>query len=341
MGIKAKEAVILALIIAALPAVSLLFAGTGGGAEDPLAAPALNSAANVQQSGTGTDSGIVYTIYDEANGKTFTASEREYTIAAVMSELPSSYEYEAIKAQVVATRTYARYVRELRETQPLAELQGGQFSVNTDTHTGYMTESRGKLFFGSDYGEYRTLVEKAADETAGIVLMYGGEPIAACYHAISPGSTENSENVFSSALPYLVAVESIADTSAEGYKSEKAFSPDELSSLLHQYESDFVASGSPAEWIKGSTQTASGTVTQFAVCNETFTGAEIREALGLRSAAFTASYSEGAFIFVVLGYGHGVGLSQNGANALAKEGGSFVEILSHYYPGAVCVDNTV
>ncbi len=333
MSIRAKDVLLLGVAIAAAPAVSLLFhpPATPSAQDEP---PALSASLGERQ-----DSPLsaepTYTIYDRATGRAFECGESDYLVAALLSELPVGTEPEAMKAQAVATRTYARYVKARRQQTGEGD---ADFSVDTSTHLGFMTEERAAAFYGTDYSGQLAAVTAAVDGTRGIVLLYDGDLIAACYHAISPGRTENSENVFSEPLPYLVAVDSSLDESAEGYSSEVVVSADDLRSVLTRLDPELEMSGSPAGWLGASAVTPSGTVTQLVVCGRAFSGQQIREAFALRSAAFTASYTEGEFKFSVKGYGHGVGMSQNGANELAKQGLGFVEILERYYTGAVCVN---
>ncbi len=332
MSLRVKDILLLGAAIAVLPAVSLLFTPTSEPARDE---PASAVGADEQVGAAPSASEPVYRIYDRANGQIFECSESDYLVAALMSELPVGTEPEAMKAQAVATRTYARFVKAQRESEGGT---GADFSVDTSTHTGYMTEERGAVFYGGDYSDQLAAVTAAVDATRGIILTYDGEPIAACYHAISPGMTENSENVFSEPLPYLVAVDSSLDESADGFSSEVRVSADDMRSIVKRLYPEADVSGAPSGWLGASAVTPSGTVTQLVICGKSFSGQELREAFSLRSAAFTVSYSDGEFIFSVKGYGHGVGMSQNGANELAKQGLGFVDILSRYYTGAVCVN---
>ncbi len=328
-----------ALFIALTPAIALL--APDRSAQSPGSLPPASGGSAAQPDGAQAAepayTGEELILLDEANGQTLRLSEREYLIGAVMSEMPALYEPEALKAQAVAAHTYALYVKELREANPVPELQGAYFTVNTELCAGYMTPERARSRFGADYALYSQKITDAVDAVLGQALQCDGRLISACYHAISPGKTEYSENVFSAPAPYLVSVDSGWDTGAEGYESVVTFAPSELDDLLRLGKQDFAAAGDPAEWLGERRATDAGTVLTQVICGTSFTGVELREMLGLRSAAFTLSYADGMFTCTVHGYGHGVGMSQYGANAMAKEGKTYAEILAHYYPNTELV----
>lgn len=273
-------------------------------------------------------------VLDEATGEVLTLTERAYVLGAVMSEMPAFYEPEALKAQAVAAHTYALHVKALREKQPLDYLNGAYFAIDSSKKAGYLSDEQARVLYGAQYEEYHDKMAAAVDAVLGYTLTYGGEPISACYHAISPGRTEASENVFGAPLPYLAAVDSSWDVSADGYESSATFTRQELQERLARNGSEFKPSGEPETWLGSANATESGTVRSLSICGTEFSGVALRGLLGLRSAAFTAAYENGAFVFTVHGYGHGVGMSQYGANCMALEGNTFDRILAHYYPGA-------
>ncbi len=329
--------VIFALFIALTPIIALLAPdkSVGGG----LADPAPSATVDPVQTAPATEKyeGGSLVLLDEATGQTLTVTERDYVIGAVLCEMPALYEIEALKAQAVAAHTYALFVKQLRETSPLIELQGASFTVNTATFTGYMSKAQAKSHFGNDFDAYYTKIEQAVDAVMTETLQYDGRLISACYHAISPGRTENSENVFASSAPYLTGVDSSWDTTAEKYETTVDLTASELNDLLRIGKKGFETSGDPATWLGDRQATEAGTVTLQNICGVSFTGVELRTMLALRSAAFDISYANNTFTFKVRGYGHGVGLSQYGANCMAKEGKTYAEILAHYYQGAVLV----
>ncbi len=329
---------IFALFILLTPAIALISPdrSAAGGTPGDLFQTAENQDGSADAPA---DQGEMLVVLNEADGQLLQLTMREYLIGAVTCEMPALYEPEALKAQAVAAHTYALYVQQMREASPLPELMGASFTVDTSSYTGYMTREQAELHFGADFDTYYTKIEQAVDAVLQETLQYDGQLISACYHAISPGRTENSENVFSSALPYLVSVDSEWDKTSPDYETTAVFTPSELDDLLRLGRSDFAASGDAASWLGDYAVTEAGTVTRMTICGTDFTGTELRSLLGLRSAAFTAAYADGEFTFTVHGYGHGVGMSQYGANCLAQQGKSYAEILAHYYPGTELVSS--
>ena len=154
-------------------------------------------------------------------------------------------------------------------------------------------------------------------------------PILAAYHNISAGRTESAKTVWGSEYSYLQPVDSLGDLTAKQYLSEASFTPEEIAQKLTLPEND----GSPSLWIGEIKTSDSGTVTEISFCEKTFTGGQIRSLLGLRSSVFTVNFDDGSFNFRVQGHGHNVGMSQYGANYLAEQGYTYIEILSWYYTG--------
>ena len=172
---------------------------------------------------------------------------------------------------------------------------------------------------------------QAAQTVNGCVLTYGGSPAAACYHSISAGHTEASQNVWETALPYLQGVPSPADLAADGYEVTVQYSPEQVSAVLLALG---LAPGSdPAAWFGDAVRDDAGYVTAQTVCGSRVAGTKMRRAFHLRSASFAVEYDGTSFCFTTHGYGHGVGLSQYGAKALAEQGSTWQEILLYYFPG--------
>ena len=170
------------------------------------------------------------------------------------------------------------------------------------------------------------------DEVLPYVLESGGSPIVAAFCSMSAGKTESAENVWGASVPYLVSVDSSADTTAPRYLETADFTAQELQTQLAGLLPDADWDTAPADWFRIVNTTDAGTVLTLTVCGQTCTGQEVRDALALRSAAFTVAYADGKFTFTTRGFGHGVGMSQYGANAMAKDGADWREILMHYYP---------
>lgn len=281
------------------------------------------------QTGSQTAKGLIKStekvrVLNKTSGEITEMDVNEYIFGVVAAEMPASYCEEALKAQTVASYTYMLFRANER-----ADLD---YDIIDDSSKdqAFITREEARKKWGDDYDKYCEKVEKAMAAVKGYIMVDDdGMPILAAYHNISSGRTESALTVWGKDYPYLQPVESVGDLTASSYLSEKSFTADELLEKLGLPETD----SSPSKWISGIKTSESGTVTEISVCGEQFTGAKLRSALGLRSAVFTVNYSGEKFNFRVQGHGHGVGMSQFGANYLARQGYTFVEILSWYYTG--------
>ena len=170
------------------------------------------------------------------------------------------------------------------------------------------------------------------DEVLDDILYYEAAPACTSYFAISNGQTEASENVWGSALPYLVSVDSGSDRSADNYEYTAAFSDAQVQQALSGLgiTADLAA---PESWFGPAELSPAGYTKSLSVCGQTVSGTALRRALGLRSTCFTVRHQSGNFNFTTHGYGHGVGMSQWGAKTMAEQGEDYAAILAHYYPG--------
>lgn len=273
-------------------------------------------------------------VLDFTSGQVMELTMREYVIGAVLAEMPATYRSEALQAQAVAARTYAVRQREKQRLFPEPELMGADISNDSSKYQAYFTPEQAKKFYGSGYDPYLKKAEEAVDSTDRMIMVYDGEPIVAAFHSLSGGRTESAEIVWGSAVDYLVPVGSDQDENAPSYLEERIFSADELRKILDKAVPQADLSVPESKWISISETSASGTVTKMTVGGEEISGTDFRKFLSLRSANFTVEYSKGNFSITTRGYGHGVGLSQYGANAMAETGSTFEEILTHYYTGA-------
>ena len=319
-----------------IPIAALLLSGAGGLARDASSGNEISSSgtpAPPASSGTSDDGLEPFLVLDEAKGEVVTVSARDYVLGAVAAEMPMSYSDEALKAQAVASYSYACAMRDLAGTD--ATLQGAHFRANPSQKLGYVTDAMMQLMWGDSYSENRTRLCTLVDSVLGETLTYDGAAALACYHAVSCGRTESAENVWGQAVPYLVSVDSILDTASPDYTQSMTYTATEFSSLLDLAIPDFSASGAPSEWLGETELTDAGYVRSITVCGVSISGTAFRSALSLRSAAFTVTYSDADSLFTVTtrGYGHGVGMSQFGANAMALAGSDYRAILEHYYPG--------
>ncbi len=272
-----------------------------------------------------------FIILDTSSGKTVEVGDKEFCMGALAYEMPPSFEKEALKAQTVAIYTHFCRLREKQRQNPEKELKGADFSADLKKGEIYLTDEVLKEKWGSLYDDSAKKVKTAVDDVFGEVLTSGGELIDACYHAISSGTTENSEDIFGFECDYLKAVASPWDTAAPDYMTSASFTTAEFKEKLRSYDINF--SGKAEDYIKDISITSSGSVKTLKICGKELTGSEVRQAFGLRSAAFTIKYANKKLIFTVKGYGHGVGLSQYGAQGMAQQGADYQEILKYYYRG--------
>lgn len=276
-----------------------------------------------------------YQVLDSADGTVRTVPLRDYLIGAVGAEMPAAYEPEALKAQVVACHTYAERIRRQNAETPDPKLRGADFSDDSSRYQAFFTAEEMQQFYGEAYTDSYEKIAAAVNAVGDQLLCYNEEPIAAAFHAISSGETESAETVWGNALPYLVPVNSEADRSAPDYEERISIPPDTLQKVLCAQQPDCTFSDHPAEWFSEPECTASGTVLQIRCGSKEWSGQILREILGLRSACFSVEYDGAQFLFTTRGFGHNVGMSQYGANAMALDGCSYTEILAHYYPGTM------
>ena len=244
-----------------------------------------------------------------------------YLVGVVLAEMPVSFEEEALEAQSVVARTYARKAWETGGKH-------GDCSVCTRSACcqGYIGDEDYLSQGGTEEGLKK--VRAAVAATSGWVLTYEGKLIEATYFSCSGGSTEDAAAVWGTEFPYLQAVASPGEEKAAHYTDTVRFSAGAFQDAL-----GVTLSGSPGGWFRDVTYTDGGGVDTIVIGGTTYKGTELRSLLGLRSTAFSVSTTEDTVTVTTRGYGHRVGMSQYGANRLAQEGKSWQEILHWYYTG--------
>ncbi|MBR5411167.1 MAG: stage II sporulation protein D [Clostridia bacterium] len=250
----------------------------------------------------------------------------DYLVGVLAAEMPVSAPPEALKAQAAVSLTLARY---MQKGGAKADLAGAVISSDPGRHQGYFTEETRKARFGADFEEIEEKLRAAAEAVRGVTIVYEGEPILAAFHAISAGMTEDASNVWGGGYPYLSSVDSSWDRADPGFESGAVLSPEAFFGALGLPVPD-----DPAAAVTDAVYSDAGYLLSVAVSGEAFTGREIRQKLSLRSSAAEIKWEDGAFHLTVRGYGHGVGMSQAGAMALAERGCLWKDIVLHYYPGA-------
>jgi len=269
-------------------------------------------------------------VYDHSTGSNINMGLEEYVYHVVAAEMPASYGEEALKAQAVLARTLVCY----RMDDPSSAHASAVVCTSYAHCQSYAGENALREKWGEDYDYYSDKVRRAVEDTSLMVAAYEGKPIQVFYHAAAGGMTEDVENVFSAYLPYLRSVYSGGERDGEEYRTQQTFTRAELTKLLKEAFPKAELDENRLEGQIVPTQhSQSGRVLGISVGGEEVPGTEFRHAIGLKSTNFKITFSEEKVQFTVLGYGHGVGMSQMGANRMAQQGSSWQEILSHYFSG--------
>lgn len=275
-----------------------------------------------------------YKILDITTGGISVVARRDYLIGAVFAQMPAGFEVESIKAQAIIANTYAYRQHTKEKNSPTQDLLGADFSNDTNVYQAYFSPEQAKNIYGEEYVVYNTKISLAVDEVIEKMLIYQNEPIIPAFHSMCGGGiTESAEVAWGTKVPYLIPASSVEDALTAGFVEEKIFTTGEIETLLTQKFSDISLGEDKSAWFKIHENSPSGTVLSVQVGNTTLTGKQLKDALSLRSGVFEVSYADSLFTFTIRGYGHGVGLSQYGANAMALQGKSYKEILLHYFKG--------
>lgn len=252
-----------------------------------------------------------------------------YIEGVVAAEMPAEFQLEALKAQAMAARTYI--VRRLQEGD-FSDVPEGAYVLDTVKHQVYLNEEERKEQWKSDFAWKNAKIREAVYETAGIILSYQGEPIEATFFSVSNGYTENAEDYWNVPLPYLKSVESPWDRQSPKFQRQISFPVEEVERKLG-VRLHVSASTKSDKWYKVLKMTDGQRIGLIEIGGKSFTGRQVRELLGLPSTAFTMKLASGRIFFLTKGYGHGVGMSQWGAQGMAEQGKSAEEIVKHYYRG--------
>ena len=257
----------------------------------------------------------IYVSVRRSDGRVVSLELEDYVTGVVGAEMPALFSSEALKAQAVIARTYALKANSM-----------GQVLSDNESTQSYKDNGELASLWGGNYSSYYSKIKDAVNSTKGVYLTYNGNYIEAVYHSTSNGITEDSSNVWGNSYPYLVSVESSYDNTNPSFSISKSFSYSDLSSKLG------IGVNSSSEFnILG--YTSGGRVSSISIDGNQFSGVSFRSMLGLRSADFDIVKNDDGVVITTRGYGHGVGMSQYGANGMGKAGYSYQDILLHYYPG--------
>ena len=273
------------------------------------------SEVQVEKVYTSTETNKVVKVNKDSN--IYEMNIEEYLIGVVGCEMPALFEEEALKAGAVAARTYLLNKLENNENYIISSTTNDQC---------YSDENELKEKWGDNYSKYRSKIEKAVNETKGEYMTYNGEIIKAFYFSTSNGKTENVQNVFGEKLDYLVSVDSNYDKNTTQFNKTIEITKSDFLKKLNLSESKEIK-------ITNITKNETNRIDEITINDHKFKGTEIRALLNLRSTDFEITINEDKIKITTKGYGHGVGMSQYGANELAKIGYNYEEILKHYYTG--------
>ena len=267
----------------------------------------------------------------KSDGRVYDMSMRDYLISVVAAEMPVSFELEALKAQAVAARTYTLYNMLVR---PSTVHSDADVCTNYECCKAYVEQDSLKEQWGDNYDEYIAKIQNAVISTDGEYLSYDDGIVLAVFHSSSAGKTENAEKVWNTQLPYLVSVDS-PETPEEvpNFKTVVTVTHKDFVDTIKANYPDAYFGDDISAWVGETVNTDSGRVDYITIGGVNISGTDIRSMFGLRSAYFTLDLNSIDATFTVTGYGHGVGMSQYGANILAKEGKQYNEILAWYYVG--------
>jgi len=252
-----------------------------------------------------------------------------YLVGVVRSEMPAAFSLEALKAQAVAARTYT-----LHKIENGGSANHPQADACDDITCckAYMEQAEAAANWGAEADTWEKKIRRAVAETDGECVIYEGHPILAVFHSSAVGYTQAAADVWGGNLPYLQSVQTPeTGDMVPNYHSTASFQAAALKALLLQELPQANLSGRASDWFTNMQLTESGAVRSLQVGGQEISGNRLRTLLGLRSASFTLSFEGEEIIFSVTGYGHGVGMSQYGANALAADGIDYREILAWYY----------
>lgn len=250
----------------------------------------------------------------------------EYVIGVVAAEMPGDFHTEALKAQALAARTYT-LVRMKEFGGKGCSIHEGADVCTDSTHCQAYKDPK-KL--GKSYKK----IAEAVMSTKGEIIIYEKQLIDAVFHSTSGGKTENSEDVWSNKIPYLRSVVSEYEENSPKLASKENIGVDDFIAGLKSLDNDLIVNKKNiANEIEILSRSEGGKITKIRIGNKIFTGKEIREKFGLNSSNFTVAVKGKDMSFIVIGYGHGIGMSQYGANGMAQNGYDYRSIIRHYYLG--------
>lgn len=270
-------------------------------------------------------------VWFPGEGKVHQLALEDYLVGVVAAEMPANFELEALKAQFLVARTYTVRRMHIFGGSGCPAMVTADDCASPETGQAYIGLSDLKTKVGAPTAE-RTWkrLEAARDATRGMIITYHGAAIDAVYHSSSGGATESALDYWGADVPYLQSVPDPYGKDQVGWQQEKTFSRAELALDLSGLA---IPASTTSSFIAITRMTPTGRVSQVRVGDTVLTGRQFREKLGLRSTQFQLQWKDGQLVVTTEGYGHGVGMSQWGANGMAKHQATYDEIVTHYFKG--------
>jgi len=319
------------LLTAAVIFLPVLASGGVGGTAEPAKTDLPDETPKIAEK-LCTDSERTVTVLVDGEPKKM--SVYDYLVNVISAEMPVSFEPEALKAQAVAARSYLQW-----SMQSGSKHENADICSDSSCCQAYLTTEKLRESWGDKFDTCIKRIESAVAETDGEYLCYKGEPALAAFHSSSEKMTEDSSYVWNE-LPYLKSVDTPeSESDVPNFVSTVSLSELDFRDTVLYLKPSADMTADAMHWVGETVRTESGRVESITIGGEVFSGAELRKLFSLRSTDFELTYADGEFTFTVLGYGHGVGMSQYGANVMAKDGSDYRAILAHYYVGTELISS--
>lgn len=281
---------------------------------------------------------IVYTVLNHETNEIMQLTPAQYIRGVVAAEMPIAFNKEALSAQAVAAHTYALRQIDAELNNPTPELMGAFLTTDYKKNQAYISDEQLKQKWGSSYAINSKKLDDAINPVIDMIMVVDDKPIIAAFHSLNTGVTESAKNVWGQDVPYLSPVKSQGDELSPNLAADTVLTSAEVKKAVEAVYPDVVFEDDKSVWFNIIESSESNTVLNIKVGSVQCSGKELREILNLKSACFSVSYAEDLFTFSTKGYGHAVGMSQYGADYLARQGSSYIDILKHYYQGVEIVD---
>jgi stage II sporulation protein D len=272
------------------------------------------------------------------SGEIIEIGAADYLTGCLLAQIPPGYHEEALKAQAIAAHTYAlrlAFNSRASDNPPYADADLSDSSV---TCQPFFTEQQARDYYGIEYDVYYTKIRNAAEYGATRVILYENEPIYAVYHSVSAGATNTARYIWGLDFPYLERVPSDWDREFINFTSTNEISATQMRASLLGFDPDIIMPLDYTKWFADYSADNSGYVSAISTRNIILSGGDLWRILNLRSAAFEINFTNGVFVATTWGHGHGVGLSQFGADYMARRGHTYDNILNYYYTGVTISD---